>query len=336
VSTKRTETLRAQMGPFAMVPVWLLERCKDSRAIHLYATLGRFANREGRAWPARQALAEALDVSSRSLDRAIASLVEAGGLQTSLRHRADGAVIGVDYLLVQIDPSSESDLLATGGEKGDADHFATDGEKAAADHSATDGEKDSSHFATGADHFATGGDAIRRSRSNELDPRTRGERAREDAQPPLLSVQVVEPSAADFVALWNTATSLPILRCHRLTEKRRQHVRARLAERPWEEWRAIVARIEQSAFCRGTNARGWVASFDWLVSSPDVAVKALEGVYDDRAKPERPFTATELADAGRMRIAAGGCMHDPRCAEFQACIATIIREWRLKREGTAA
>jgi len=97
----------------------------------------------------------------------------------------------------------------------------------------------------------------------------------------------------------------------------------------------VFARIQGSAFCRGTNDRGWVADLGWVISSPDVAVKVLEGKYDDRAGRERPFTATELADAKRIRNAVGGCQHDPRCDNWNACLANIIRQWRRDR-GEAA
>lgn len=102
-------------------------------------------------------------------------------------------------------------------------------------------------------------------------------------------------AAEAFQALWNDTTSLPIPRCRDLTSKRRRHIKARLSERSLEAWGAIMARIQASKFCRGEVARGngdqpWVAAFDWLIGSPDVAVKVLEGAYDDR-KPARVAAA---------------------------------------------
>jgi hypothetical protein len=88
--------------------------------------------------------------------------------------------------------------------------------------------------------------------------------------------------AEDFSDLWNTRTSAPIPRCRDLTSKRRRHIKARLTERSWDEWIAVLDRIEQSSFCRGQNDRGWLATFDWVIGSPDVAVKVLEGKYDNR------------------------------------------------------
>lgn len=46
---------------------------------------------------------------------------------------------------------------------------------------------------------------------------------------------------------------------------------------------------------------------------------------------ERPFTAQELADAKRVRANwRGGCEHEPRCPDYQACLSAIIRKWRAE------
>jgi hypothetical protein len=86
----------------------------------------------------------------------------------------------------------------------------------------------------------------------------------------------------DFVTLWNAHTLPPVARCRDLTTSRKRHVKARMTERTLEAWGEVFERIQASAFCRGENDRGWRASFDWVIGSPDVAVKVLEGKYDDR------------------------------------------------------
>lgn len=146
--------------------------------------------------------------------------------------------------------------------------------------------------------------------------------------------------AEDFATLWNSTTNPPIPRCRDITTKRRRQVKTRLAERPFDEWTAVFARIQDSAFCRGQNDRGWVATFDWVIGCPDVAVKVLEGKYDDRASaartPDRPFTANELADARRVRANwSGHCRHEPPCENARACEAAIIRQWRRERSEVA-
>jgi hypothetical protein len=110
-------TLRAQIGTFAIVPVWVLEQCRDARAIHLYAVLAKHANRHSRrAWPKLPQLAQAMATSERSVERAIAVLRDSGALRTERRRRPDGAVIGLDYILVQVDPRA-AQQPATGGGK---------------------------------------------------------------------------------------------------------------------------------------------------------------------------------------------------------------------------
>jgi hypothetical protein len=94
--------------------------------------------------------------------------------------------------------------------------------------------------------------------------------------------------AEDFTELWNSTTKPPIPRCRDLTTKRRRQIRSRLTERPLTEWAEVFQRIQDSAFCRGENDRGWRATLDWVLGSPDVGVKVLEGKYDDCGKTSQP------------------------------------------------
>lgn len=285
----KADTIRSQIDSFVMLPEWVLDRCRDSRAIHLYMLLRRRYNRRTRrAWPPREELMAGLGVSSRSLDRAIAVLRDCGAMTTELRHRpTDGAVIGVDYLLVQVDP-----------------HFATDGEKAdppienlresapPAVHSATAGEKgDRSISPEKRLHSATGGVAIRRTRStNQIQERT-------------------YPELETFRDAWNAAVTAPILACGTLTKIRRRCIRACLVQYPLAEWQAIFARVNASDFCRGVGRDGWVASFDWLIKG-DAAVKVREGLYDTRGTPK---------GAAPLPMRAFECPHEPKCLGRHAC-----------------
>lgn len=105
-----------------------------------------------------------------------------------------------------------------------------------------------------------------------------------------VAVPAVGQRAEDLQEAWNSTTKPPIPRCRDLTTKRRRQCRSRLTERPLSEWVTVFAEIQASAFCGGANDRGWVASFDWAIGSPDVAVKVLEGKYADRTakRVERP------------------------------------------------
>jgi hypothetical protein len=111
--------LRTQIGQFAMVPLWVLEAIARTaasadqdvdaaaRAVLVYAWLGaRYANRELRAWPKREQLAQAIGISLPTLARALKLLRDAGTLITKRRHAGDGSVLGLDYVLVQVEPDS--------------------------------------------------------------------------------------------------------------------------------------------------------------------------------------------------------------------------------------
>lgn len=74
--------------------------------------------------------------------------------------------------------------------------------------------------------------------------------------------------------------------------------------------------------------------------TPNPATWLNEGRWQDeppavRPRATRPFTATELADARQVLRARGGCPHDPTCENAQACVGSIIRQWRYQR-GDAA
>ena len=94
--------------------------------------------------------------------------------------------------------------------------------------------------------------------------------------------KALAPRPDDLRLLWNDGTTDPLPQCRELSDARKRHAAARLKDRPFAEWSAVISRIDRSDFCRGTNDRGWVATFDWMLK-PDTAAKVLEGKYDNRA-----------------------------------------------------
>lgn len=87
--------------------------------------------------------------------------------------------------------------------------------------------------------------------------------------------------------IWNEVCGDILPRVTKLTPKRRQHVKARLAaDRSRDEswWRGYFSRIRASPFCCGDNQRGWRADFEFAVRSEDVVAKVLEGKYDSRPR----------------------------------------------------
>lgn len=112
-------------------------------------------------------------------------------------------------------------------------------------------------------------------------------RAREapSPQPPSPVPSIEPPLVAD---IWNQICGDVLPKCSQLTEKRRQHVRARLqanSHRSADWWRGYFARIRASPFCCGENDRSWRANFDFAIRSEDVVASVLEGKYDARDRP---------------------------------------------------
>lgn len=150
-------------------------------------------------------------------------------------------------------------------------------------------------------------------------------------------VMVAPDIGEQFKALWNENTTEPIPRCRDISSKRRRHSKARATERPLTEWVEIAKRINRSDFCRGKNDRGWVATFDWFIGTPDVAIKVLEGKYDNRlsvaANGDQGIrvSSSELQHAREVYRRRMRCNHDPQCASGEACVYQIVLEIRAKR-----
>jgi hypothetical protein len=86
---------------FAIVPEFVIYAPISSNAVRLYAILNRFANSQGRAWPSRKTLAELMQCSTATIDRAKEELVELGALTIEARTTPSG------------DPSSNLYILHT-------------------------------------------------------------------------------------------------------------------------------------------------------------------------------------------------------------------------------
>jgi len=154
----------------------------------------------------------------------------------------------------------------------------------------------------------------------DTDTDTEGKKAAQPAAP--------TPVQA-FVDLWHNETLPPIGRCRELTKARRTAIKARLRDRPLEEWRLVFRRINASAFCRGDNDRGWRACIDWVLR-PDTAAKVLEGTYDSRA-------ARGPANRAPVNGSGDWCHdHDPPCKTQQEHIRRTLEAARVAREEAHA
>lgn len=100
--------------------------------------------------------------------------------------------------------------------------------------------------------------------------------------------------AVDYKAVQDmynmTCTSLP--HCKVLSEARKGAIRARIrAGYTLDDFQALFAKAEASAFLRGANKRNWSADFDWLIADANMA-KVLDGKYDSQTqgRQEQPQT----------------------------------------------
>ncbi len=180
--------------------------------------------------------------------------------------------------------------------------------------------------------------ALHKGRIQELDPRTlileqEQPAAAADDTPQIGTVfagATLDPThPADAFALsWNTCVTEPLKPIQTMTKQRRRLIRLRLLERPLEQWHGVFERVERSSFCRGQNSRGFIASLDWLIGSPDPAVKVLEGQYDDHV------SETELTEAAnwQFRVGRGAyCYHEPACEDRQHCLRETALTLRRRK-----
>lgn len=85
---------------FAQIPEWVLDAAISDRAVRAYCVLARYANSDSRAHPGRRKMADRMDCSTDSLDRALKELVSIGALEIRPRFRENGDRTSNDYHLL--------------------------------------------------------------------------------------------------------------------------------------------------------------------------------------------------------------------------------------------
>lgn len=79
-------TAHSDIGPYAMMPQWLVRSGVSSGAIHTFAVLALHADRDsGRAYPRRATIAKLCGCSRDTIDRRIAELVAVGAIEVEHR-----------------------------------------------------------------------------------------------------------------------------------------------------------------------------------------------------------------------------------------------------------
>jgi len=107
-------TVTSDIGPFALIPEWVIDLDVSTGAFRLYAVLSRYADwNDGTAFPSRQTLATRLRCSTDSVDRWAAELVAAKCLLIERRIRTGqtGNVRNITnlYRVLRISPAGRKD-----------------------------------------------------------------------------------------------------------------------------------------------------------------------------------------------------------------------------------
>lgn len=77
-----------------------------------------------------------------------------------------------------------------------------------------------------------------------------------------------------------------------LSEARRKAIKVRLKAYSLDDFKILFEKAEASSFLKGSNARNWSATFDWLIKDSNMA-KVIDGNYDDKGKSQ-----SEKRDSG--------------------------------------
>ena len=98
-------TVTSQIGPWAMVPVWVLGCGLKPSELAVYISLRSFADQSGAAWPRAKTIADRAQVTVGTARNAIQQMRKLGLLTTAERRRDDGSTAGLHYRLVDIKPA---------------------------------------------------------------------------------------------------------------------------------------------------------------------------------------------------------------------------------------
>jgi len=98
--------ITSEIGPWAMVPIWVLDKKLSGGELATYVALRSFADRTNNARPYTRTIALRANVSQRTAERAIDRLRELGMIITQRKHRPDGSIAGLSFHLVDRDPGS--------------------------------------------------------------------------------------------------------------------------------------------------------------------------------------------------------------------------------------
>ncbi len=97
-----------EIGPWAMVPAWVLTKGLKPATLVTYVALRSFADRGGDAHPRAETIAERACLSVGTVRNSIQELRSKGLIETTERRRPDGSLAGLVYKLFDLDPTPGS------------------------------------------------------------------------------------------------------------------------------------------------------------------------------------------------------------------------------------
>lgn len=115
VSAAKGSGGRSDVGPFAMVPEWVLDHPGISDgAVRQFGILARHANADDKAWPSRRKLAERQGVSVKTVDRRNDELLAAGAIEIGARFDGDGDRTSNEYRVLYVGPGGVRSVATVG------------------------------------------------------------------------------------------------------------------------------------------------------------------------------------------------------------------------------
>jgi len=107
------------------------------------------------------------------------------------------------------------------------------------------------------------------------------------------------PPLTELFNYWNSKANLPKIRT--LSESRKAKLKKRFKEKEFaDNWQKIIDLTAASAFCTGSNKRGWRADISWLIANDDNYVKVLEGNFDNNTKSKSDLKLDFDAEAAEQ------------------------------------
>ena len=107
--------IHSEIGPWAMVPGWVLQVGLSGSELATYVAMRTFTDRHGEGWPTVRKIAERAGVNIKTAEKAISRMRELGLLTSQRKYRADGSIAGCDYLLTDVAPREGTRETAGGG-----------------------------------------------------------------------------------------------------------------------------------------------------------------------------------------------------------------------------